>query len=267
MPLLFIDISGFTAMSTLLPVNDLSIVINSYFSAILRLVARHGGDTLKFAGDALFATFPAREHLGEPPHADDAAGNRLALAALCADAIVQELSDYKPPMFDVEARLNVHCGVAFDKCEAAVVSTCKQAGGSLEQASLEQASPEQASLAQASLAQAGRSELLVWGAVIDAVAEAEGGAALGEVRCCPRSRGELGLNTSLLAKSGLPRQFELGPERAEAADRYGAQVTPREGRARDQAERGTRASEGPGRARDQGELREALLPGYLSGSP
>lgn len=223
MPLLFIDISGFTAMSTLLPVNDLSIVINSYFSAILRLVSRHGGDTLKFAGDAVFATFPAREQLGLPPHADDAAGNRLALAALCADAIVQELSDYKPPMFDVEARLNVHCGVAFDKCEAAVVSTCKPVSTCepAEQASLEQAS-------QASLEQAGRSELLVWGAVIDAVAEAEGGAALGEVRCCPRSRGELGLATSLLAKFGVPRPFELGPERAKAADRYEAQDFPRE---------------------------------------
>ena len=53
--LLFIDISGFTKLSTMLEVEDLSKAINSYFDIIVTEVLSFGGDVLKFAGDALFA--------------------------------------------------------------------------------------------------------------------------------------------------------------------------------------------------------------------
>lgn len=53
--LLFVDISGFTALSQRLPVDELRIHINAYFKSILDIVHDFGGDVIKFAGDALYA--------------------------------------------------------------------------------------------------------------------------------------------------------------------------------------------------------------------
>eukprot|EP01031_Cornospumella_fuschlensis_P032025 gene32025-38725_t len=52
--LLFIDISGFTLLSSRLNVDDLRLHINAYFERILRIIDSHGGEVIKFAGDALF---------------------------------------------------------------------------------------------------------------------------------------------------------------------------------------------------------------------
>jgi class 3 adenylate cyclase len=52
--LLFIDISGFTMLSQQLNVEDLKNQINDYFTKMLDLVDKHGGDVIKFAGDALY---------------------------------------------------------------------------------------------------------------------------------------------------------------------------------------------------------------------
>lgn len=52
--LLFIDISGFTLLSSRLDVDDLRLHINAYFERILRIIDSHGGQVIKFAGDALF---------------------------------------------------------------------------------------------------------------------------------------------------------------------------------------------------------------------
>lgn len=48
--LLFVDISGFTALSLKLDVNDLKTHINNYFTIMLDIIANHGGDVIKFAG-------------------------------------------------------------------------------------------------------------------------------------------------------------------------------------------------------------------------
>ncbi len=52
--LLFVDISGFTALSLRLSVEELKNHINDYFTKMLDIVDKHGGDVIKFAGDALF---------------------------------------------------------------------------------------------------------------------------------------------------------------------------------------------------------------------
>ena len=52
--LLFVDISGFTVLSQKLVLDDLKRHINAYFTLILNIVYRYGGDVIKFAGDALF---------------------------------------------------------------------------------------------------------------------------------------------------------------------------------------------------------------------
>lgn len=55
--LLFIDISGFTVLSQKLDVESLKNHINDYFSKIIEIVDRWGGDVVKFAGDALYVVW------------------------------------------------------------------------------------------------------------------------------------------------------------------------------------------------------------------
>jgi hypothetical protein len=63
--LLFVDISGFTALAQRLTVDKLRIQINTYFTQILNLLAKFGGDVVKFAGDALYVIWPVQKHEGE----------------------------------------------------------------------------------------------------------------------------------------------------------------------------------------------------------
>lgn len=62
---LFADISGFTALTERLAqqgptgAEELTRVLNLYFSQLVDLVVAHGGEVMKFAGDALLAVWPA----------------------------------------------------------------------------------------------------------------------------------------------------------------------------------------------------------------
>ncbi len=56
--LLFIDISGFTDLSTKLSVQELRFHINSYFEKILKIIEKYEGQVVKFAGDALYVVWP-----------------------------------------------------------------------------------------------------------------------------------------------------------------------------------------------------------------
>ena len=57
--LLFTDVSGFTALTERLAARgpdgaeELSRLLNAYFSRLIGLIEAHGGDVLKLAGDAL----------------------------------------------------------------------------------------------------------------------------------------------------------------------------------------------------------------------
>jgi len=139
--LLFVDMSGFTKLSTLLDVESLSKVINSYFDMIVSEVLQFGGDILKFAGDAFFAEWRVMSDGGESgSKATAASSNPLtdlnaSLASLnditgdddvpqlstcvlaatkCAASIVEKFSDYQVMAGTNNTRqamLNVHCGV------------------------------------------------------------------------------------------------------------------------------------------------------------
>jgi class 3 adenylate cyclase len=63
--LLFVDISGFTELAQKLTVDKLRIQINTYFTQILNLLAKYGGDVIKFAGDALYVIWPVQKCEGE----------------------------------------------------------------------------------------------------------------------------------------------------------------------------------------------------------
>ena len=64
---LFTDIAGFTTLTERMDeagpagVEELSRLLNAYFTDLISLVEAHGGLVLKFAGDALMAVWPARD--------------------------------------------------------------------------------------------------------------------------------------------------------------------------------------------------------------
>ena len=122
--LLFVDISGFTKLSTKLDVETLSKTINKYFELIVSEITECGGDILKFAGDALFAEWPVVEKTGQLSEIESkidwlktgsfSIEQSLLCAALCGSRIVEKCSDFKvniPNKENESATLNVHCGV------------------------------------------------------------------------------------------------------------------------------------------------------------
>jgi class 3 adenylate cyclase len=142
--LLFVDISGFTNLSMMLDAETLSRVINSYFDMIISEVILHGGDILKFAGDAFFAEWRTsdEEEIPDGPKSENAlkrlnaslsstsqdmswaslaSGGTVSTcvwqAASCAASIVKKFSDFQvaAPLEtfknEHEAMLNVHCGI------------------------------------------------------------------------------------------------------------------------------------------------------------
>jgi class 3 adenylate cyclase len=111
--LLFVDISGFTRLSTLLDPENLSKVINSYFQKIVDLVSEFQGDIQKFAGDALFAEWRVSPTMSLE--------QCVEAAAACSAMVVRECADYPviafgESMFGQDenspiSTLNVHCGL------------------------------------------------------------------------------------------------------------------------------------------------------------
>ena len=87
--LLFVDMSGFTKMSTVLDVESLSNAINGYFEMIVSQIFNHGGDILKFAGDAIFAEWKTSNY--NRSHDIIYCTKR---AALCGADIVANCSDH-----------------------------------------------------------------------------------------------------------------------------------------------------------------------------
>lgn len=146
--LLFVDITGFTKLSTMLDCESLSKVINSYFDMIVNVVVLHGGDILKFAGDAFFAEWKVNDYgdTGSTGTSNPLSNLNASLSTMqdmsgfdneddiprlstcvlaackCAAVIVEKFSDFLvssaiPTAMPVEngvrqeAILNVHCGV------------------------------------------------------------------------------------------------------------------------------------------------------------
>ena len=67
---LFVDLAGFTAMSERLQPQEIVDVLNSFFSAIVEIIERHGGVITQFQGDAVLAIFNVP--LADPDHAENA---------------------------------------------------------------------------------------------------------------------------------------------------------------------------------------------------
>ena len=76
---MFADLSGFTAMSTKLPPEELMTLTNSYHALMVEAVEANGGYINQFVGDAVMAIFGAP--VTNPDHAACAARAALRVVA------------------------------------------------------------------------------------------------------------------------------------------------------------------------------------------
>lgn len=92
---MFVDISGFTRLSEAHAgegtrgTEFIGNLLNAYFGALVDHVGAHGGDVLKFAGDALFAVWTAEPDRG-------GAAEAVARAAACAVEVHAIVADQLP---------------------------------------------------------------------------------------------------------------------------------------------------------------------------
>ncbi len=102
---LFADISGFTALTERLArqgpagTETLTRELNSYFGRLIGIITAHGGDVVKFAGDALTAIWPAAAGDANEEHLADV----TTQAAACALSIQTTLQDYRTSSGDALA--------------------------------------------------------------------------------------------------------------------------------------------------------------------
>jgi class 3 adenylate cyclase/tetratricopeptide (TPR) repeat protein len=88
---LFADISGFTALTERIAtegpegVETITHILNNYFSRMVETIQAHGGDVVKFAGDALLAIWR-----------EDEQQDAYLQAASCALALQEQLHQYSP---------------------------------------------------------------------------------------------------------------------------------------------------------------------------
>jgi class 3 adenylate cyclase len=75
------DLRGSTALAERLPRQRYLQLLNRFFESTAGVVIEHGGEVLKFIGDAVMAIFPLREHPDAGERALAAAGEALAMVA------------------------------------------------------------------------------------------------------------------------------------------------------------------------------------------
>jgi adenylate cyclase len=119
----FCDLRDFTAMSNQLPRDEVIAVLNDYFDAMARPVHAHGGEILKFIGDAMLAIFPMKDDLDR-----DAKCHIALQAALEAFDALDGLNEIrasagKPP---IRAGIGLHAGsVSYGNIGAAIGNSAR----------------------------------------------------------------------------------------------------------------------------------------------
>lgn len=105
---LFADIRGFTSMSEKLSADEVSVILNEYFTEIEPIVTRHNGVINKFIGDAVMAIF------GEPIQDENHPKNAVRCACEMLDKVkelqTKWLKEGKPK---IEIGIGINTGEAF----------------------------------------------------------------------------------------------------------------------------------------------------------
>ena len=109
---MFSDISGFTSISESCAkmgargAEELVFCINRYMEGLVKCITKHGGDIIKFVGDAMIALWPRGE--------DEALSSVARRAVQCALEIQAELNNKK--ITQGVSRLSVKIGIGAGKC-------------------------------------------------------------------------------------------------------------------------------------------------------
>ena len=106
---LFADIRGFTSISEKLSAEEVTKILNEYFTAIVPIIEKHNGILNKFMGDAVLAVF------GEPIE-----NNHHALDAVkCADTMLKKVKQLQEKWLE-EGKPKIEIGVGISTGEAFV---------------------------------------------------------------------------------------------------------------------------------------------------
>lgn len=106
---LFADIRGFTSMSEKMSAEDVSVILNDYFTEIEPIIAKHNGVINKFIGDAVMAIF------GEPIQDKNHAVN----AVKCAYDMLKKVDELQAKWLR-EGKPKIEIGIGINTGEAFV---------------------------------------------------------------------------------------------------------------------------------------------------
>lgn len=114
---LFADISGFTHLTERLAekgpagVEKLAFILNDYFGQLIDIVFEHGGDVVKFAGDAVIAAWPFENGSGNvnsPP--EDTQRRWMLRAVECAFRIRERMLNYQADGSTLYLKISLNVG-------------------------------------------------------------------------------------------------------------------------------------------------------------
>nr|WP_246779111.1 adenylate/guanylate cyclase domain-containing protein [Rhizobium sp. BK650] len=97
--LLLCDLRGFTELSNRFPDGKVLELLNAYFDVVVPAITSHGGEVLKFMGDAVLAFFPSSD-----------AGMACKQALAATDEILNELSRFVLDAIRIDAAVALHYG-------------------------------------------------------------------------------------------------------------------------------------------------------------
>ncbi len=106
---LFADIRGFTSISEQLSAEEVTNILNEYFSALVPIIEKHNGILNKFMGDAVLAVF------GEPIKNE----NHATDAVKCADEMLKKVKQLQAKWLD-EGKPKIDIGIGISTGEAFV---------------------------------------------------------------------------------------------------------------------------------------------------
>jgi len=106
---LFADIRGFTSISEMLSAEEVSMILNEYFSAIVPIIDKHRGVLNKFVGDAVLVIF------GEPIQND----NHALDAVKCAWNMIEKVKELQEKWLE-EGKPKIEIGIGISTGDAFV---------------------------------------------------------------------------------------------------------------------------------------------------
>ncbi|HSH01772.1 MAG TPA: adenylate/guanylate cyclase domain-containing protein [Anaerolineae bacterium] len=118
---MFIDIAGYTNLAESLSrqhgpaagAEQLATALNNYFTPMIDLIIAHGGEVIKFAGDAILSIWPATDQTQGPNFGNDKElATAIHRATQCALQIQQSLHQHQPlPQTSFAAQIGIGAGL------------------------------------------------------------------------------------------------------------------------------------------------------------